>query len=563
MDTGTRSQGEGSAALAFCIGGAFAAVVLLPLTQLLDLKAAAAMGLAALLLLGFAEAAWRGRKVGRPQGGLLRVLGLGLVVAVEAQALSPYHPGPPDPALLAGPLALAAFWLGPRAWGDRALGAWTWATVAVAGYALAQRLGVEPLAAYAEAGSRARAMGTYGNPGCLAAFLCLSWPLFLAWKGPARAAALALAWSALLATQSRAGVLALGLQLLLWGGQAWRRGWRPGRRAVAAAVALLLAGLALAPPSTWSRPTLRLPLWRASWGLWLQRPWLGWGPGTFALAFQDHAAPALVARLNQGRQFAEDPHQLLLAVACGAGALGLAALLAGGLGFFWAVRGAREDAAPLWLGVAGLLLQSQADRFFFQPGVFVPLCAGFGMAAWRPQADLGLGRPRGALVFLVAAGMVAWAGSRPLLDYRRAVGADLGDGAQALAPGESLDTLLARAQGSRDAADFDRLGAAYAGLRRYPEASAAFTQALALGPSPGRAQNLGNCAMMLGDPAAAEAAFRRAVSLDPGGSDAHFSLGYALYDEKRLKDAVDELDEALRLDPANAGARTLREQILR
>ena len=52
-----------------------------------------------------------------------------------------------------------------------------------------------------------------------------------------------------------------------------------------------------------------------------------------------------------------------------------------------------------------------------------------------------------------------------------------------------------------------------------------------------------------------------AVELDAASSDAHFSLGYALFYQKRLKEAVDELDTALKLDPGNDSARKLKEQI--
>ena len=50
--------------------------------------------------------------------------------------------------------------------------------------------------------------------------------------------------------------------------------------------------------------------------------------------------------------------------------------------------------------------------------------------------------------------------------------------------------------------------------------------------------------------------------MDPRSSDAHFSLGYALFFQKRLTQAVAELDEALRLDPGNANAQTLKRQIM-
>jgi Flp pilus assembly protein TadD len=68
--------------------------------------------------------------------------------------------------------------------------------------------------------------------------------------------------------------------------------------------------------------------------------------------------------------------------------------------------------------------------------------------------------------------------------------------------------------------------------------------------------------MMLGDLSGAEAAFRKAVALNPQSSDAHFSLGYALFDEKKLTEAMGELDTALKLDPGNNNALTLKRQIL-
>jgi hypothetical protein len=198
-------QGEGSDALAFCIAGAFAGVVLLPVTQLLDLKAAAGALAAALACVGLALA-WAQSQAWRPLAGLGTVLE-----------------------------------------------AWRWSTVAVAGYAVAQRFGIEPLAVYAHAGSRARAMGSFGNAGYLATYLCLSWPLLLAWAGARRNVGLALAWAALFATQSRAGLLALFVQMLAWAFQAWRGGWRPGWPAAAWSAATLAVASSLIPASALGR----------------------------------------------------------------------------------------------------------------------------------------------------------------------------------------------------------------------------------------------------------------------------------------------------------------------
>ncbi|HXB97207.1 MAG TPA: tetratricopeptide repeat protein, partial [bacterium] len=554
-------QGEG-AALAFCVAGALAAVVLLPATLLLDLKATAGAWAAALACLGVVALLWQGQALRLPPPRALLVLLLGLGLGGLSAAASPYRGlGLEDPGLASALILGAGLWLAPPAWTRRSLEAWRWATLAVAGYALAQRLGVEPLQAYAQAGSRDRAMGSFGNAGYLAAFLCLSWPLFLSWRGGRRGFGLALALAALFATQSRAGLLALAAQLLLWGAQAWRGGWRPQPRLFVMLAVLLGAELLLFPASAWLRPTLRLPLWRASWDLWMQRPWLGWGPGSFALAFQDHGSQGLVGILSSGGQYAGDPHQLVLAVGCAVGLAGLAAfagamaLLLGGLS-----RAEDPDFRPLWLGLAGLLAQSQCDRFFFQPGVLIPL--GVVVAALpREGAALppALRRPFAvALAPLVAA--LLWTGLHPLLAYHDAVGGDAGAAAPAAAP-QSLEDLQQAAQAGTDPAALDRLGSALAAAQRYREAAAAFDSAQRLAPSSGRAQNLGNCLMMLGDPSGAEAAFRKAVALDPHSADAHFSLGYALFDEKKLTQAVAELDTALTLDPGNPNALTLKRQI--
>jgi cytochrome c-type biogenesis protein CcmH/NrfG len=127
-----------------------------------------------------------------------------------------------------------------------------------------------------------------------------------------------------------------------------------------------------------------------------------------------------------------------------------------------------------------------------------------------------------------------------------------------------LETLRAGARATpKDAAAWDRLAAALVLGETYGEAASAYLEAWALEPSPGRAQNLGNCYMMMRQPADAERCFREAIRLAPGSSDAHFSLAYALYYQKRLKEAVAELDLGLKLDPNNSAAAKLKEQILR
>lgn len=601
----------GGLALAFCIEGAFAVLVLLPTTQLLDPKAAAAMALAALFCLSFALPGSGSESLRKPPAFLFLAWAAVGLAAGLSRSFSPYRTlvSGVGEAAFAGVGICFCLAIGPRLWRDGVLRTWRWTTLLLAAYALAQRLGFDPVAAYTLAGSNLRAMGSFGNPGYLAAFLCLSWPLFLVWVPARRAAALGLVFAALVATQSRAGLLALALQGLALGFMKWRRAPVPapegatprpavpqtpvpqtflgritGGRAGSVVVAAIVMGLAgplvgaLFPPVQWLRPTVRWSLWQAAFQLWLQRPLLGWGPGSFPLAFQDHAGAALVKIVNSGNQYAEDPHQVLLAVACAGGVLGLAALALGAW-FFWREvgRSPLPEAPALGLGALGLLAQSQADRFFFLPGVFVPLCAAFGLLAWR-KAEARTGapdssakpkeRPPGTaggglnLAFLTLAFVFAWRGFLPVLVHEQGTGSSLDAGVGVLAKAGNASVLAGQAVHSQDPMVYERLGDSLAAERHYAEAAQAFGQALVLQPTSGRAQNLGNCAMMLGDTKAATAAFRRAVALDPASSNAHFSLGYALFYQKRLKAALTELNTALRLDPSNAGAEQLKRQIL-
>jgi len=599
-----RGKAGGGSALALCFGGALAALVLLPATQLLDLKAVAAMAWASLFCFGLA---WTLPNLGqealrRPPLDLSLAWTAALGAFLSAWALSPYRAllgSDSFPSLGAGVLVCFALAAGPKSWLVGVLRLWPWATLALALYALAQRLGLEPMASYAQAGSHARAMGSFGNPGYLAAYLCLSWPLLTLWPAPWKWGALVLVFAALVATQSRAGLAALAVQLAVGSAVKRRRSGsndasggalssagshkKVGRleRVLGIGLGLGGAGLLLAlcfPPSQWLRPTLRWSLWKAAVDLWLQRPLVGWGPGSFVLAFQEHAAVHGLRVVNAGNQFAEDPHQCLLALVGAGGGLALAVFAFMAWVFIRRARHSRlQEASALGLGALGLFVQSQADRFFFQPGVFVPLCAVFGTLAWSEaavpppppppmtggaKARLGAVQEWTALALAALGCFFAWKALLPILRYRQGVGLAMDEGVRTLASAGDPSILSAQAEAGADPSLWERLGDAYAAQHRYDQAAQALAKALALAPSRGRAQNLGNCYMMLGDVPRAERAFRRAVALDPSNADAHFSLGYALFYQKRLKDAVGELDTALRLNPDHAGAAQLKRQIL-
>jgi hypothetical protein len=212
-------KGEGDAALAFVFSGAMAALILLPVTQLLDLKRAAGLVAAGLLCLALGLRLWAGKPLHKP-APLLGLALLGLLAAwLTAVAGAHFRTGAESRGQLLAAGVLLAWGLGglPAVWGEALLRHWRRAALLVAVWALLQRAGLEWMPAYAAAGSKLRAMGSYGNAGYLAAFLCLSWPLAMGWQGRRRYGALALLFAALLATQSRACLAALAVQLLWLG----------------------------------------------------------------------------------------------------------------------------------------------------------------------------------------------------------------------------------------------------------------------------------------------------------------------------------------------------------
>jgi DNA-binding transcriptional MerR regulator len=86
-------------------------------------------------------------------------------------------------------------------------------------------------------------------------------------------------------------------------------------------------------------------------------------------------------------------------------------------------------------------------------------------------------------------------------------------------------------------------------------AAAAYRQALAIDPDLADAHlNLGRLLHEGGDPAAAEAHYREALAIDPDDALAAYNLGVALQDQQRPRDAADAYEQALGLDPTLADA---------
>src|SRR5262249_9211633 len=86
---------------------------------------------------------------------------------------------------------------------------------------------------------------------------------------------------------------------------------------------------------------------------------------------------------------------------------------------------------------------------------------------------------------------------------------------------------------------------------QFAEALASYDRLLALMPQAGAEiwNNRGICLQKLGQPAAAEQSFRRALALQPEAAEINANLGFLLYEDRRYGAAAPLLQKARRLDP--------------
>ena len=86
-------------------------------------------------------------------------------------------------------------------------------------------------------------------------------------------------------------------------------------------------------------------------------------------------------------------------------------------------------------------------------------------------------------------------------------------------------------------------------------AMAAYRRALAIDPDLADAHlNLGRLLHEGGDPACAETHYRRALAIDPGDALAAYNLGVALQDRQQPREAAEAYEQAIALDPTLADA---------
>jgi tetratricopeptide (TPR) repeat protein len=110
--------------------------------------------------------------------------------------------------------------------------------------------------------------------------------------------------------------------------------------------------------------------------------------------------------------------------------------------------------------------------------------------------------------------------------------------------------MLAQIAGSSDPETVNAVGIAYSDAGREREAEAAFARALELDPRNVEAYvNLGIVRLRVGDPGGARDRFRQSLAIDPGVPRAWNGLGVALTRLGQEREAIDAWSRAVALDP--------------
>lgn len=253
---------------------------------------------------------------------------------------------------------------------------------------------VNSLADVCGPGTLIRAVGTFGNPNLLAAFLVLALPL-AAFGSAVLAdrssrlfgtAIVVLAAVAVLLTGSRGGVLGAvagaGAALVLA---------RPTRgRLIAAAAALAAVIGAFVLAAAGGSVGVRQDVWAAAGQLVVTHP-LGVGPGR---------AGALIADLVPGDEDLQHAHNMWLNVAVESGWLGLAAMLAvtvlAGVGAVRAARRGSRAAVALGAGFAGFAVLAVVDHPAGSSRIALAMWLVLGLLAAETARRPAPRRPAGA-----------------------------------------------------------------------------------------------------------------------------------------------------------------------
>ena len=417
-----------------------------------------------------------------------------------------------------------------------------------------------------------RAFGSFPSANSFAGFLVLIIPvavgLFLyehdlklrIWLG----AAITMMTVALYLTYSKGGLIALavGVAVMLYGGLTVRKGIRsPGRLVVPL---LLTVGVLVYIFWTFfgfnaiaaiGNVSGRVELWRGAWRMFLDRPWLGVGPGNFGTEF---------TRYQAGAVFSNYAHNTYLQVAVEQGVLGLIAFLATMAAVLaWSWRRVRENQGGgqtllrlgLVGGLAAFIVHNAVDYTWYIPGVAVSfwIIAGLAVASEREAANVGAQPTPARWAVVVAVGL----GVIPVL----LVYAGTSLTAQGDHFAQDLEVRDAKKAYGSALLFFPPNAAAHDGLARTvyiesvvkkrlpgPEAIAHQRQAVALRPTwPHYHQRLGDYLSLAGQREIALREYKQAIKLYPNDPAFKVALGNYLIRLRHYSDAVKVFQEATAL----------------
>lgn len=408
---------------------------------------------------GLAIAAWRGGEVERIGGLGVSIWAPVLAGVALAGVALPWWASPVPragrTALVLVPIFLILPWLVARCWRSEASGQ-------VRALRGSFGIGLVVVAVSARALWGWLRLGTdgaslpLGHHNLLAAFLVTTLPLAaLGWNGRGvyrwtSVVSVALGVAALLATRSLAGAMALAAVVVMWGLSLRSRApgshsRSPGRRSLAwallvAAVTVIGLGLVFGrrilsvvvgvDPSSLAR----LGYWKAGFYGFLERPWLGWGPGSTAWTVHHHFRP--VPGVHPQDQILADLHSLPLQLLYELGVVGCALLcLALGVAWWRLRRATVAHHGLVWAGRAGLVGFAVVSLGGLPLSVLaVPLAASVGGGAWlagtsREQCGsrhqgTSIQIPLGIL-YLLAAAFILQSQDRAHLAYDQAMQTDV------------------------------------------------------------------------------------------------------------------------------------------
>jgi len=506
-------------------------------------------------------------------------------------------------------------------------------SVPVVCYALLQACGLDPWQWDIEIGS-SPVFGTLGRSNYLASYLVLVLPLTLKQFVCARQTRWRMGWGLLIAAQglalllshSRGGWLTLGvisvIGLVAWGVLQHNRRWQimgfmlggvsimvllilnlPGDVAESLKGIPFLAQLSTLHITDAGSLAARLTIWKATLKLIGQRPLLGHGPGTFALAFARVYPPELV--YYQGREVMVDhAHNLWLQIGVECGLLGMLALLVL-YGMFWGagVRSLLAEHRPdMRFQVFCLLMAVLANALMdlLQPATASTLIitwALYGLLLPPPAAEKRALRPRhqlplkqqwpamasatmGIVVLVICCIRPALADRQFTLGLRQAdldsvyraqhwmprQDAYFHKAGRMMADLRTQEGFISAEQQFLRAielcpaqplywADLGTLYLAWANydITRLDKAEAAYRQALELGNDQALwLRGLGQVYFLRGEEEEAEALFRKVVALDATDAQAYMRLGDLYYVQERYPDAVLAYTNAYRWWPDSA-----------